>query len=282
MPFLEIEAGITLYYEERGSGNRHIISARSRLEHAASYTGILAGMGYHVIEIQLRGYGKSTHISKDYGSGWYDIWADDVAKASGLLGVGQFVYTGMSHGDGVGWHLIRRHPEKLLAFAGVVCGPHTKDGKDIGDERKRTLECALDEEAWKAYCLERFHRDCADPPEGLSEAERAELVENAQEKYQAFLEMDRWERLISPRKPFPDIETEEGLIRELQKINLPCLFLGGMFDPISTVENMIRTGRAVRDSKTILYQDSDHGLSRRYPRRVAEDIDAFLTGRGCV
>ena len=33
MPFLEIEAGITLYYEERGSGNRHIISARSRLEH---------------------------------------------------------------------------------------------------------------------------------------------------------------------------------------------------------------------------------------------------------
>ena len=226
MPFLEIEAGITLYYEERGSGNRHIISARSRLEHAASYTGILAGMGYHVIEIQLRGYGKSTHISKDYGSGWYDIWADDVAKASGLLGVGQFVYTGVSHGAGVGWHLIRRHPEKLLAFAGVVCGPHTKDGKDIGDERKRTLE-----------------------------------------------------RLISPRKPFPDIETEEGLIRELQKINLPCLFLGGMFDPISTVENMIRTGRAVRDSKTILYQDSDHGLSRRYPRRVAEDIDAFLRGR---
>lgn len=107
-------------------------------------------------------------------------------------------------------------------------------------------------------------------------------MENAQEKYQAFLEMDRWERLISPRKPFPDIETEEGLIRELQKINLPCLFLGGMFDPISTVENMIRTGRAVRDSKTILYQDSDHGLSRRYPRRVAEDIDAFLRGRGCV
>lgn len=109
-----------------------------------------------------------------------------------------------------------------------------------------------------------------------------QLVPTVRLKYQAFLEMDRWERLISPRKPFPDIETEEGLIRELQKINLPCLFLGGMFDPISTVENMIRTGRAVRDSKTILYQDSDHGLSRRYPRRVAEDIDAFLRGRGCV
>lgn len=276
MPFLEIESGIRLYYEEKGEGDQYIFSARSRIEHAGSYTGILAQMGYHVIEIQLRGYGRSTHIAEDYGAGWYDIWADDVAKSAALLGIQRFVYTGVSHGAGVGWHLIRRHPKMLLAFAGVVCGPHTRDGRDVGDERKRTLDCALDEEAWKVYCLERFHRDCAAPPAGISAADRTELMENAREKYQAFLKMDQMERLISPRKPFPDLRTEEELIGELEKISLPCLFLGGMSDPISTVENMIRTGRAVRGSKTILYQDSDHGLSRRYPRWVAEDIDEFL------
>lgn len=38
----------------------------------------------------------------------------------------------------------------MVRHMGVVCGPHTKYGKDIRDERKRTLECAPDEEVWKA------------------------------------------------------------------------------------------------------------------------------------
>lgn len=276
MPYVTVDKGIKVYYEEIGEGERYIFSSRSRIEHASSYTAALARLGYHVVEIQLRGYGKSTHISEDYGTKWYDIWADDIVKVAKALGVERFVYTGVSHGAGVGWHIIRRHPEALLGFAGVVCGPHSKDGQDTGAERQRTLDNACDEEKWKAYSLERYHRDCSNPPSYMNEEERAEFFENAKEKYEEFLKMDMEERLISPKKPFPDIATEEELVKELEQIDLPCIFLGGMFDPISTTDNMIRTGKAVKGSKTVLYQDSDHGLCKRYPKQIANDIHQFL------
>lgn len=276
MPYVQVDDGIQVYYEEIGEGDKYIFSSRSRIEHHSSYTAALAKMGYHVVEIQLRAYGKSTHITEDYGPRWYDIWAEDIVKVAKALGVEKFVYTGVSHGAGVGWHIIRNNSSVLLGFAGVVCGPHSKDGHDTGAERQRTLDNALDEEKWKAYSLERYHRDCANPPAYMNEEELAEFMENAREKYEEFLNMDMAERLVSPKKPFPDIETEEELVEELKKINLPCIFLGGMFDPISTTANMIRTGSAVKGSKTILYQDSDHGLCKRYPKQIAGDIDAFL------
>ena len=276
MPYIQVDDGVQIYYEERGAGEKYIVSSRSRIEHASSYTAALADLGYHVIEIQLRGYGKSTHVTEDYGMKWYDIWASDIVKAAKALGVEKFVYTGVSHGSGVGWHIIRRQPEVLIGFAGVVCGPHSKDGHDTGAERQRTLDSALDEEKWKAYSLERYHRDCANPPSYMNEEDLAEFMENAKEKYEDFLNMELAERLISPKKPFPDLSTEEELIRELEKIDLPCIFLGGMFDPISTTANMVRTGSAVKGSKTILYQDSDHGLCKRYPKQIARDIDQFL------
>lgn len=276
MPYIQVEEGIEVYYEEQGSGDKYIFSSRSRIEHHSSYTKALANLGYHVVEIQLRGYGKSTHLNEDYGMDWYNVWSSDIVKVAKALGVDQFAYTGVSHGAGVGWHIIRNQPEVLLGFAGVVGGPHSKDGEETGEERQRTLDNAGDEEKWKLYSLERFQRDCKNPPSYMSKEELEEFLENAAEKYKDFLNMDMSERLISPKKPFPDIKTEEELIAELKKIDIPCIFLGGMFDPISTTDNMIRTGRAVKESKTVLYQDSDHGLCKRYPKQIAADIDLFL------
>ncbi|MBS6642341.1 MAG: alpha/beta hydrolase, partial [Clostridiaceae bacterium] len=96
MPYIQVDDGVQIYYEERGTGNNYIFSSRSRIEHASSYTAALAALGYHVIEIQLRGYGKSTHVTEDYGMKWYDIWASDVVKAAKAMGVEKFVYTGVS------------------------------------------------------------------------------------------------------------------------------------------------------------------------------------------
>lgn len=279
MPYVEVESGIQIYFEEQGEGGRYILSSRSRIEHVNTYTMALAHMGYHLVEIQLRGYGKSTHIKDGYQSGWYDVWAADIVRIADYLNIPSFVYTGISHGAGVGWHILRSHEQRVLAFAGVVCGPHLRDGESMGRERRRTLEAASDEVRWADNCYRRFKNDCADALAGMNRDEKRMFCESAAEKLKETLDMKMEERLISPGKPFPDISTEEELVCELSKIKTPCLFLGGMKDPISPPQCLVRDGKAVAGSKTVLYEDSAHGLARRYPGQVAGEIDLFLRER---
>jgi len=281
MPTIQVEQGIEVYYEESGQGDRHIITSRMLIDPYSNYALELQKLGYHLVQVQLRGYGKSTHIREDYGKRWYDLWAADICKVADHLGIGQFVYTGASHGAGVGWHIIKNHPHRLLAFAGLVPGPHSKDGKEVGASRQRVLDAARDDQQWKAVVASRRQDDLDELPDDIIGAEREEYMKNVQQKVEDFLSFDLDERLISPRKPFPDIETEEELVEWLSAIAIPCILIGGMKDPVSTVENVVRSGRAIPNAKTILYQNAAHGMNRYYAKQVAGDIHQFLADR-CV
>ena len=280
MPTVEVRDGASIYYEERGSGSHYILGARNLLEHVGSYTTYLADLGYHVIEIQLRGYGHSSRVSEDYGNAWYDIWADDVCDVADALGIDKFVYTGVSHGAGVGWHILRRHPERMQAFMAIVCGPHSKDGKSVSASRQRELNAADDPVAWSNVCKKRLEEDLADIPDDISEEDKRLAQENAREKHNYMLHYDTLEKHISPRKPFPDISTEEELVEELKKVHCPCLLIGALRDPVSTPANMIRTASSIANSKLIMYQNSGHALQRNYAGAIAKDIDNYLKDHG--
>ena len=91
-----------LYYEEYGSGDNVVLSAQMELARGQSYQRLLGDAGFHVYYLQLRGFGKSPHVSTPPGEGWYPMWAEDVYQFARQLGLEQFIYTGVSHGAGVG------------------------------------------------------------------------------------------------------------------------------------------------------------------------------------
>ena len=119
MKTLEIN-GVTLAYEEYGSGNRYLISSQNfffRDCHMA-----LLGREpyhYHVFLIYTRGYGASTHIFDPTPRDYTTIWGKDVAAFAEAMGINSFYYTGISHGNWAGWYLALNRPELLRGFA---CG----------------------------------------------------------------------------------------------------------------------------------------------------------------
>lgn len=279
MPKITVTDGFEIYYEESGTGDKHILTSRMLIDQYSNYAQELARLGYHVVQIQLRGYGKSTHVFEDYGVRWYDIWASDICQVAETLGIKQFVYTGASHGAGVGWHIIKNRPEVLLAFAGIVPGPHTKDGKEVGASRQMVLDAACDEEKWKQVVEQRKRQDMDELPADVIGSDLEEYLKNVEQKKQDFLAFGIEERTLSPRKPFPLLKTEEELVDFLRTIQLPCILIGGMNDPVSTMENVIRSGSAIPYAKTVFYQNAGHGLNRYYYKQVARDIDGFLKQR---
>ena len=60
--------GIHLHYDEYGSGNRIILSAQAGF-YPSGLQQRLAGQGYHVYCMTLRGFAPSSYVAEDYGDG---------------------------------------------------------------------------------------------------------------------------------------------------------------------------------------------------------------------
>lgn len=102
--------GLSLHYDEYGTGDRVILSGQVGFYPKGLHQS-LAKQGYHVYCMTLRGFAPSSYVTENYGTGWYDRFADDVVCLADVLGLKTFVYMGASHGAGVGWHLVTRHPD---------------------------------------------------------------------------------------------------------------------------------------------------------------------------
>ncbi len=160
------------------------------------------------ISIQIRGYGKSTHVTEDLGGEWYNVWADDVYEFAKGKGIQKFLYTGQSHGAGIGWHLALRHPEVLVGFAALVGGPHSRKGGETSPGRLKTIMSADDPEARKKsaeavknYFLS-FAEKFADSP-----VLKAEFEGKAERGYEWELNRTVEEMRINPKKPLSYLKT---------------------------------------------------------------------------
>ena len=282
MPVLKLKSGIELYYDEYGSGDKILFSARNFPSRVSYYTLDLAKRGFHVYNIQLRGYGKSSPVTEEFGEKWYDVWSQDICDFADALGIDRFIYTGQSHGAGVGWLIAYYHPERLNAFIGVVAGPHTRDGKETGASRQETIDAASSPEKWRAYAQKRYDRAlqmanaCTDPEE------KKKKLAFAEEVREDWFNMKPATALLDPHKPFAWCKTEEALIEELKKIKVPTLLLGGIKDDVSKPEDLLRSCRAVKDSKLILYEAAGHGLSQQKADDMLDDIVSWCKRRSLV
>ncbi len=270
---------IQLEYEEYGKGQQYLLCCQQNHSKIQNWTIDLAEESFHVFNITIRGYGQSTHVTQDLGNTWYDVWAQDTCDFADAMGIDQFFYTGMSHGAGIGWHLCVNHPERLRGFFGIVAGPHSKDGEETGDARMRTIRAAQSNETWKAYCDEIERRSQPHRPDYITEEEWARAVALHKEQMSWWRGLSLEEARLNPKKPFANIKTENELVTVLNQIKVPTLLLGGIHDPISLPENLLRSVRAVPKSKLILYEDASHALDQEHKEEVVADIMDFCRSR---
>ena len=253
--------GISLYYDEYGNGSRYILSAQAGF-YPHGMQQALADMGYHVFCLTLRGFAPSSYVTENYGDGWYDVFADDVIFLADTLGIGRFFYLGASHGAGVGWHLVLRHPERLQAFVAVVPGPHSLT-EGAMSYRQMLLQGIIS--APPPF----------DPPVDSDPGREARRAER--EKWLKGLpEADPREKQIDYGRPLMRCGTEEKLQQALSSVQTPTLILGGTDDPISTPELMTRTAKCLPHCKLIMYSNCGHNIDTDLTEELAEEADRFL------
>ena len=260
--FIQTKDGLRLHYEEYGEGAQVILSAQIGF-YPGGMQQALAAKGYHVYCLTLRGFAPSDYVTEDYGNAWYDIFADDVICLADAVGADRFSYMGASHGAGVGWHLMIRHPERVKAFVAVVPGPHSLAAGAMS-YRQMLMQGLI--EAPPPF----------DPPIDHDPAREARRRKR-QEWLEKLPEADPREKRIDYGKPLMRCENEERLQGVLSHIQEPVLILGGAEDPISTPELMMRTARSLPHCKLVMYSNCGHNIDTDLTEELTEEADRFLT-----
>jgi pimeloyl-ACP methyl ester carboxylesterase len=270
MSLMDVANG-ELWYEEFGSGDEIVLSSAMGFA-AGAYPEILASAptSYHVYTIQARGFGRSTHPAAVPEIGWLDQWADDVCAFADRLGADRFIYTGISHGGGIGWHIARRHPERLKALISVVGTPHDRaGGTESSAGRRRFIEQRRDP-AVVTSILEHMAGPTDDPDRLASRRVRfAAAAEEAARRPDD-------EAQINQGKPYPDAKTDEELAEVYRGIRVPVLILAAMRDGVISPEAALRAAVNVRGAKAVLFEDEGHMMGEESPERLAREVRVFV------
>jgi pimeloyl-ACP methyl ester carboxylesterase len=261
--------GADIWFDQHGTGGDVVIASASGF---GPYPAILAEdpYGCTVITVQARGFGRSTHLATPPAAGWLDQWGADVLAVADHLGIETFVYTGVSHGGGIGWHLARAHPERLRALISVVGTPHDRSGDTSSSAGRRKVV--------------EGRRDPAVLREQLAiiggETEGEERVRTREETLRRLVEhhlgYSEEEALVNQGMPFPEAADNEELARILAAIKVPVLSLAGLRDGVISPQSALRAATAVPHSKTVLFQDEGHFMAEERPRRLAREVKVFL------
>jgi len=271
MPEISID-DVSLWYDEFPGQGAPILASAASFE-SGGYPEILsrAPLGRPVFQIQARGWGRSTHLQEAPEAGWLDTWADDVCRVADQLGIEKFVYTGVSHGAGIGWHLARRHPERLIALVSVVGAPHDRSGGTSSSAgRAKVIAGRKDPEVVRQQF--EILAGWSDDPVRLARRENMyrRVIEN-------FANQSEEEARINQGKPFPEATTDEELAEIFRSIRVPVLILGAMRDGVISPQASLRAAMNVRGAKTVLWEDEGHMIAGESPARLAREVALFLS-----
>ncbi len=251
MPVIEVEKGINIFYEELGEGDRYLLCtqvghSRFTLERE------LAKRGFHVFLLTNRGFGRSTHVTEDYGEHWYDRFADDVIAFADKMGIEKFAYSGASHGAGTGWHVVLRHPERVICFFAVVPGPHNLDeGKS--SIRSMTMSGKMKPPVMRTPSPDPRVQERYAIEDALGRAQR-----EAPDYAEVFDSPET--RAIDFGRPLAALHTEANVLEALKTIQTPVLIIGGMEDPISRPDLMLRTAKCLPNCKLVIHSGVAHAI----------------------
>ena len=261
MAYIDTKDGLKLHYEEYGSGDRVILSAQVGF-YPKGMQQYLAQMGYHVYCMTLRGFYPSSYVTEDYGDRWYDVFSDDVITLADALKIDRFSYMGASHGAGLGWHLVLNHPDRVNAFIAVVPGPHSLDTGAM---------------SFRQMMMQGIIKEMPPFDPLIDNDKEREVRRKEREEWLSKLpEADIREKNVDYGRPLLKYKTEEKLQEKLSEITTPTLILGGIDDPISTPELMMRTAKCLSNCKLVIYSNCGHNIDTDLVEELCGETDRFL------
>ena len=259
---VEVEEGVSLFYEEFGSGDRYIISAQAGF-YMRGMQQRMAEMGYHVYCVTLRGYHPSTLVSSEEHKGeWYDVFAMDVVRFADKMGIDRFTYMGASHGAGVGWHVMLDAQDRVESFVAVVGGPHSL--KQGAMSLRKMLEQGIIKE------FPPLNPPIDNDADRQSRRDyRAQWINDCPKLFEE-------ERIFDYGRPLLRLKTEENLCEALKAIKVPVLIIAGYNDPINTPELVMRTAGCLPHCKAVIYSNCGHDIDTDIIEEVSDEADRFL------
>lgn len=267
--------GVTLAYEEYGSGDRYLLSTQNFfLSHCHMALLGQEPYHYHVFLIYMRGYGESTHIFDPEPKDYATVWGEDVAAFAKAMGIERFYYTGISHGNWAGWHIALHHPEMLRGFA---CGNGIAQFRDPAERTPvpPRPEPDLDAVVGNPEALEKMAWMENWPTENPQRLARR--AENHREHLQILLNRKKEEFMVrNTNTACCDAKTEAEFYQIMGRISCPVLFLHGMLDPLARIEKVVRLSQAIPGSQIKAYQNLGHGGGDECPEIFARDCDRFF------
>lgn len=276
MPIQKI-ADAELWFDEYGDDDAREIVISSAMGFAgAGYPEGLAEAPsrYKVYTVQARGFGRSTRPTRPPSEGWLAQWADDVVAFADARGVDRFIYTGASHGAGIGWYIAMRRPERLKAFVSVVGAPHDRYGvTDSSEGRRAVIEARMNGDVDTVRGQLEVLGGWLHPDETERRARRDAFLDGA---VAATMERDDDESRINQGMPFPEAKTNEALAEILKQVRVPTLMLAGMRDGIVSPEASLRAVMSVRDAKAVFFESEGHFMTQEVPERLIREVTLFV------
>lgn len=267
--------GTTLAYREFGSGNKYLISTQNFFLTGCHME--LLGKppyDYHVFLITMRGYGESEHIFDAEPKDYTKIWGEDVIFFAEAMGIPNFYYTGVSHGNWAGWYIAFHRPELLRGF---VCCDGIAQFRGKSETRPAPPHSAVnwDETVGNPEALENLAWAEHWPTENLQRLERRRR--NHEEHLEILMLRKKEEFLLANTNISAcDAETEAEFYDFLAQIPVPMLLLGGALDPLSKVEDMLKIAKIIPGAQMLTYQHLGHGGPDECPEMIALNCDRFF------
>ena len=268
--------GITLAYEEYGTGDKYLISTQNFFFKDCHMA--LLGQkpyDYHVFLIYTRGYGESEHIFDPEPKDYTKIWGEDVIAFAQAMGIQKFYYSGVSHGNWAGWYICFHCPEILRGF--VCCDGiaryRSETSQPVPALLSRTLDVdavvgnreALDAMAWtETWPTEN--------PERL-----ARRKQNHADHLNILMNRKREEFFVRNNNMSAcEVSTQDEFWDKVSHIPVPVLLLNGVLDPLSRVEDVLELAKRIPGARMLTYQHLGHGGPDECPEMVAQDCDRFF------
>lgn len=280
----------TYAYLEKGKGKKDLILIHGNFSSSVWFKPLFDELGddYHMIAMDLRGYGDSTY--KERITSLKDF-ADDVALFMDELNIEHADVAGWSLGGGVAMQFAATYPEKTDKLVLISSASHKgypvfkKDENNqilVGEVYDSPEEMAKDP-LQVAPLLQALQANNFDFVKQILDMTIYTVTKPSEEEYDLYIGDSLKQRNL-PDADFAlasfNMSHEKSLYSEgsgdIDKIDAECLHIWGENDA-TVPEHMVKDNvRAIEDSTYIKYENCGHAPLVDKPKRLADDVRSFL------
>ena len=232
---------------------------------------------FRLISIDLPGFGLTGPVpSKDYST---KTSIKTITDVTGLLGLDRFSLAGNSMGGGVAWRYALIHPEKiesliLLASSGIYSNEQREK------IRNQDSETPL---AWKIMRsnFASFFLSYYTPKFFATQGLRSSVYDSnlatkeLSDQFHDLVLLEGSREAILSR--FSNFTYQNEKPEILNEIIAPTLIIHGQEDNIIPVISSQNLATYIQNTKLIIYPEIGHLPMHEAPKRVAKDIENFLS-----